>query len=50
MVDLEDMTDEELKQLQEEFKHLREHHSDEIRQVPEAIEDELEERKAEPAR
>lgn len=47
MVDLEDMTDEELKQLQEEFKHLRQHHSDEMQQVPEAIEDELEEREEE---
>jgi low affinity Fe/Cu permease len=47
LVDLEDMTDEELKQLQEEFKHLRQNHSDEMQHVPEAIEDELEDREEE---
>jgi low affinity Fe/Cu permease len=46
MVDLEDMTDEELKQLQEEFRHLREHHNGDIQHTPELIEDELDEREA----
>jgi low affinity Fe/Cu permease len=47
MVDLEDMTDEELKQLQEEFKQMRERNNGDIQQAPELIEDELEERQAE---
>ena len=46
MVDLEDMTDEELKQLQEEFKRLRERHNGDMQQAPELIEDELEQREA----
>jgi low affinity Fe/Cu permease len=46
MVDLEDMTDEELKQLQEEFRHLREHHNGDIQHTPEQIEEELDEREA----
>ena len=46
MVDLEDMTDEELKQLQEEFKNLRER-TPSIQRAPEIIEEKLEERHAE---
>jgi len=49
MVDLEDMSDEELKRLQEEFKDLREHQGGDIQHVPELIEDELEERENESA-
>jgi low affinity Fe/Cu permease len=47
MVDLEDMTDEELKQLQEEFKRMRERHNGDIQQAPERVEGEQEERQAE---
>ena len=47
MVDLEDLTDEELKQLQEEFSRMRERHNGDIQQAPELIEDEIEECKAE---
>ena len=46
MVDLEDMTDEELKQLQEEFKRLHERHNSDMQQAPELIEDEAEKREA----
>jgi len=35
MVDLEDMTDEELKELQEEFKRIHERRKDEVRQAAE---------------
>ena len=44
MVDLEDMSDEELKRLQEEFKRLRERHGEELQPHLDAVEDELEER------
>jgi low affinity Fe/Cu permease len=50
MVDLEDMTDEELKRLQEEFKRLRERHGSDMQQTSEQIEGELEEREAERGR
>lgn len=48
LVDLEDMSDEELKKLQEQFQHLREqHNSGELTDDDlEAIEDELEERQS----
>ena len=49
MVDLEDMSDEELQRLQEEFKRLRERHGDELQPSLEAVEDELEEREVETA-
>ena len=48
LVDLEDLSDEELKRLQEEFKHLRERQGDQ-QQSLETVEDELEDREAEAA-
>src|SRR5262245_47832935 len=47
MVDLEEMSDEELKQLQEEFKRMHKRHSDELGQRLDAVEGELEERQIE---
>jgi low affinity Fe/Cu permease len=47
MVDLEDLTDEELKQLQEEFKRLRERHGDELQNGVEAVEEEIDQREIE---
>jgi low affinity Fe/Cu permease len=45
MVDLEELSDEELKKLQEQFQRLREQHSERlVADHIEAIEDELEER------
>jgi low affinity Fe/Cu permease len=45
MVDLEELSDEQLKKLQEQFQHLREQHSENlVADDIEAIEDELEER------
>jgi low affinity Fe/Cu permease len=44
MVDLEDLSDAELKRLQEEFERLRERHGDELQNGIEAVEEELEER------
>jgi len=50
MVDLEDLTDEELKQLQEEFKRLHERYNDDIHHhASDQIEDEMEERETERA-
>jgi low affinity Fe/Cu permease len=49
MVDLEEMSDEELKQLQEEFKRMHARHSDELHKRLDAVEDELEEREIESA-
>jgi low affinity Fe/Cu permease len=47
MVDLEDLSDDDLKQLQEEFKRLRQEHSEHlVADDIEAIEDELKERGA----
>jgi low affinity Fe/Cu permease len=46
LVDLEDLSDDELKQLQEEFKRLHESHSKELQGKIEEVEDELEEREA----
>ena len=49
LVDLEDMTDEELKHLQDEFTRLRERHGGNVKEIAddmvEDVEDELEERK-----
>jgi low affinity Fe/Cu permease len=47
MVDLEDMSDEELKQLQEEFKRMHTRYSDELHQRLDAVKDELEGRENE---
>jgi low affinity Fe/Cu permease len=47
MVDLEDMSDEQLKQLQEEFKHLREKHNVEVANLPDHVKEELEDREEE---
>lgn len=44
MVDLEDLTDEELQKLKLEFQHLREEHNVELEHSPEDLEQELEER------
>ena len=44
MVDLEEMSDEELKQLQEEFQRMHKHHSDELHERLDEVEEELEER------
>jgi low affinity Fe/Cu permease len=49
LVDLEDLTDEELKRLEEEFKRLREHPGDEVRNGVEAVEEELDERETKQA-
>src|SRR2546426_7834313 len=49
LVDLEELTDEELKRLQEEFKRLRERHGDEVRNGVEEGEEELDERETEQA-
>ena len=49
LVDLEDLTDEELKQLQDEFQRLRERHGDEVRNGVEAVEEELDQRETEHA-
>ena len=43
MVDLEDLSDDELKKLQEQFQHLREKHTDLVDDI-EVLEDELQER------
>jgi low affinity Fe/Cu permease len=48
LVDLEDLSDEELKQLQEEFKRLRERQGDELHSL-ETVEDELKDRDEEVA-
>src|SRR5436309_5475941 len=50
LVDLEDLTDEELKQLQNEFQRLRERHGDELEEGVEVVEEELEQRETEPTR
>ena len=50
MVDLEDLSDEELKRLQEEFKRLRERHGEMLQDDVETLEGELEEREAERGR
>jgi low affinity Fe/Cu permease len=47
MVDLEDMSDEDLKRLQEEFKRMRERHGDELQPGLDAVEDELDDREVE---
>ncbi len=47
LVDLEDLTDEELKQLQNEFQRLRERHGDELEEGVEVVEEELEQRETE---
>jgi low affinity Fe/Cu permease len=47
MVDLEDLTDDELKKLQEEFKRLRERHGDELQNGVEAVEEEIDQREIE---
>jgi low affinity Fe/Cu permease len=47
LVDLEDLTDEELKRLQEEFKRLHERHGDEVRNGVEVVEEELDQRETE---
>jgi low affinity Fe/Cu permease len=44
LVDLEDLTDEELQKLQLEFQHLREDHTIELEHSPENVEKELAER------
>jgi low affinity Fe/Cu permease len=45
LVDLEDLSDEELKRLQEEFKRIHEHENhDEAHAIANTIEDEMEER------
>jgi low affinity Fe/Cu permease len=44
MVDLEDLSDEELKKLQEQFQRLREKHANLVDDDIEAVEDELHER------
>ena len=49
MVDLEDLSDEELQRLQEEFKRLRERHGEELANGLATIEEELEDREAETA-
>jgi low affinity Fe/Cu permease len=49
MVDLEDLSDEELKRLQKEFERLRERHGDELEHDVKVVEEELEEREAESA-
>jgi low affinity Fe/Cu permease len=49
LVDLEELTDEELKQLQEEFKRLRERHGDEVRNGGDVVEEELDRRETEHA-
>jgi low affinity Fe/Cu permease len=50
LVDLEDLTDEELKRLEEEFKRLRERPGDEVRNGVEAVEEELDQHETERAR
>jgi low affinity Fe/Cu permease len=47
MIDVEDLSDEELKRLQEEFRRLHERHGDELQHGLEALEDELEDREEE---
>ena len=49
MVDLEDMSDQELARLQDEFRRLRERHGEELANGLEALEEELEDREAETA-
>jgi low affinity Fe/Cu permease len=50
LVDLEDLTDEELKQLQNEFQRLRERHGDDVQNGADAAEEELDQRETEPTR
>ena len=45
LVDLEDMTDDELKKLEEEFQRLRKHQTPLVEDDIETVEDELKERK-----
>jgi len=49
LVDLEDLTDEELKQLQNEFQRLRERHGDDLQNGEAAVEEELDQRETEHA-
>jgi low affinity Fe/Cu permease len=49
LVDLEDLSDEELTQLQEEFKRLRERQGDQLHHSLETVEEELEDREEEAA-
>jgi low affinity Fe/Cu permease len=49
LVDLEDLSDEELKRLQKEFQRLHERYGDELRKSAEVVEDQLEQRAAEQA-
>jgi low affinity Fe/Cu permease len=44
MVDLEDLSDEELKKLQEQFQRLRERHANLVDEDIEVVEDEMQER------
>ena len=46
LVELEDMSDEDLKRLHDEFHRLREHYGDSVRGVHDAVGQELEERGA----
>jgi low affinity Fe/Cu permease len=46
LVDLEDMSDEELEKLQKEFVRLRKEHGADLQEAVEDVEDELEERSA----
>jgi low affinity Fe/Cu permease len=47
LVDLEDMSDEELEKLQKEFVRLRKEHGADLEEAVEDVEEELEERKSE---
>jgi low affinity Fe/Cu permease len=49
MVDLEDMSDEDLKRLQEEFKRMHERYGDELENGVKVVEEELEDREAKAA-
>jgi len=49
MVDLEDMSDEDLKRLQEEFKRMHERYGDELENGVEVVEKELEDRESKAA-
>ena len=48
MVDLEELSDEELKKLQAQFQHLREHHTSLVQDDLEEVEEELHERASSP--
>ena len=49
LVDLEDLSDEELQQLQEEFRRLHERYGAELKLNLQVVEDELKEREVDPA-